>query len=197
MAKPILFLDFDKTLCFDRYWRSLPAEQFQMVQEYIFGADRKLLHDWMRGKYTAEEVNILLAEKLGMPYQDLWQLFVRDCETMEVSAEALEMIQNVRKKYMTILVTGNMDSFMRFTVPALKLRGYFDRISSSSDTASFKDDGEGAIFREYAKNYHTELSECVLIDDSPRTCETFRKLGGIAYQATIEEGVMHHLSKLS
>lgn len=81
-AKPILFIDFDGTLCHDRFWRGLPEDQYEKVQEFLFKQDKSLIQDWMKGKRTAEEINQQVADKLGIPYEDIWKIFIRDVETM-------------------------------------------------------------------------------------------------------------------
>lgn len=197
MTKPILFIDFDGTLCHDRFWRGLPEEQYKKVQELLFGEDKTYLQEWMRGKHTAEEVNQLLAEQLGIPFEEIWSVFVKDAETMTVSEEVLKTIGTLRRRYTTILITVNMDNFSRFTVPALKLKEYFDDISNSYYEGKFKSDNEGEVFRDYLEKYSAPVERSVLVDDSLGACETFRALGGVAYQVTSEEGVSQHLARLS
>ncbi len=194
--RPIVFIDFDKTICFDKYWRSLSPEDFQVVQEFIFGQDRTLVNEWMVGKQNAEEINRLLAEKIGMPFEDLWNLFVKDCSSMQIAPEVLEKILSLREKYAVILVTANMDSFTRFTVPALRLDQYFDHINNSFFEGRFKTDDKGALFLEYARTYKVPISDCHLIDDSEKACETFVALGGTAHQITPQANVSHYIDML-
>jgi len=196
-AKPILFVDFDGTLCHDRFWRSLPEEQYKKVQVLLFEEEKSYAEEWMKGRRTAEEVNMFLAEKLGIPFQALWTVFVKDAETMRVSEEVLETIGSLRDTYTTILITVNMDSFSRFTVPALKLDSYFDAISNSYHEGKFKSDNGGEIFKEYLEKYSAPGESSILIDDSPSACETFRSLGGITCQATAEKDITFHLKTLS
>lgn len=184
MTKPILFVDFDGTLCHDRFWRSLPKEQYEKVQELLFGEDKDLIQEWMKGKKTAEEINQQVAERLGVPFEEVWDIFVRDVETMSVSQELLEQIQKLRNKYVAVLITVNMDCFSRFTVPALKLENYFDAISNSYYEGKFKSDNEGEIFRDYLQKYSAPVIESILIDDSVGACETFTKVGGTAHRVT-------------
>lgn len=35
--KPILFIDFDGTLCHDRFWRNIDASGFEKIQNFLFG----------------------------------------------------------------------------------------------------------------------------------------------------------------
>lgn len=197
MNKPILFIDFDGTLCRDRFWRGLDEDQYKQVQTLLFGEDKTYLQDWMKGNRTAEEVNQLLAEQVGVSFEEMWKVFVRDAETMNVSKDVLQAIEKLRGKYTTILITVNMDSFSRFTVPALELNNYFDDISNSYYEGKFKSDNEGEVFRDYINKYSAPVEHSVLIDDSTGACETFKALGGIAYQVTTEEDISHHLSQLN
>ncbi len=80
--KPILFCDFDGVLCHDRYWRSLPPREHEKVQDLLFREDTTLVNNWMRGKHTAEEINQIISEKIGIPFEKLWTVFVEDCKTM-------------------------------------------------------------------------------------------------------------------
>lgn len=196
IGKPILFIDFDGTLCHDRFWRSLPLDQYEKVQRLLFTEDKTCIQEWMKGKRTSEEVNLLLAEQIGISSQELWSIFVKDAETMFVSQEVLETIGKLRDIYTTILITVNMDSFSRFTVPALKLDNYFDAISNSYCEGKFKEDNGGEIFKEYLEKYNTPIKSSILMDDSPTACQTFVALGGNAHQVTLEENLAFHLNKL-
>lgn len=197
MPRPVLFVDFDGTLCEQRYWRSLPNGQYEHIQRDLFGGDRTLVDAWMLGEYTAEEINRRVAETYGIPYEELWSIFVKDCETMTISPAVLEKLRVLRNSYTTILMTVNMDSFSRFTVPALELDRHFDHISNSWEEKLHKSDDDGALFLRYADRLKTDMQSCVLIDDSPSNCEQFEKLGGKAYLVTPETGVEEYLERLS
>lgn len=193
-SKPILFCDFDGTICFERYWSSLPPDKHEKVQELLFRGDKARVSDWMRGKYTAEEINEWVAEQIGMPYDELWQLFVDDCRKMRVSQQTLEKLASLRDRYSVILMTGNMDSFSRFTAPQLQLEKYFDHVSNSYYEGKHKTDNAGEIFSEYASKWNTTLANCVLLDDSLNVCTIFEALGGKAFRVTPNETVDHYLT---
>lgn len=196
-SKPILFVDFDGTICHERYWRSLPPVHHKAVQDLLFNTDTHMVHDWMRGKYSAEEINQFVAEKIGMPFRELWELFVDDCKTMHVSPQVLDQITELRKKYLVILLTGNMDSFTRFTVPALNLEKYFDHISNSYYEGRHKTDDGGQLFLDYAEKYNVPLSTCIVIDNSKTVCSLFQELGGTAYHVTPEIDVLQHFATIT
>ena len=196
MIKPILFIDFDGTICHDKYWRSLSPAMFQKVQQIVFGDDRAMLNDWMKGKYTAEEVNTYLANELHIPFEELWNIFVEDCKTMQVSKEVLQKLDSLRSVYTVILITGNMDSFSRFTVPALQLDSYVDHINNSFFEGKFKSEDGGSLFMKYVDALGAPMHESVLIDDSAKICALFNQLGGKAYQVTADQDIMYHLEHL-
>jgi FMN phosphatase YigB (HAD superfamily) len=199
LPKPILFVDFDGTLCTDRYWRSLPPEKFAQIQKLLFENSNgsPMIQDWLRGKHAAEDVNHFLSEQIGISFEELWPLFVKDCQTMSVPKELLEKMARVREKYVVIVATGNFDSFTRFTVPALHLDSYVDHISNSYYNGKLKGDGGGAIFEEHAEAAGIDLKECVLLDDSKNTCDLFEKLGGKAYLITPEFDAAYYLERLA
>jgi len=155
-----------------------------------------MVHDWMRGQHTAEEINQYASEKLDLDYEYLWNAFVDDCKTMTVSKNVLNTIKSLSDKYTTILITGNMDSFTRFTVPALNLENYFVEISNSFYEGRHKTDDGGSIFHKFTDKYQTEISECILLDDSDEVCKLFNELGGTSLQVSVKVPIEHHLSKL-
>jgi len=195
--KPILFCDFDGTICRDRYWTSLPPEEHEQVQKLLFRENTTRVNDWMRGKYTAEEINQWLSDRAGIPYERLWDTFVSDCLAMRVSKGTLEKLSSLRNQYQVILMTGNMDSFSRFTAPKLELEKYFDHISNSFYEGRHKTDDGGKIFTDYAMRFGAPLSDCIVLDDSKNVCATFESLGGKAYRITPETTVDHFLILLT
>lgn len=194
--KPILFIDWNGTLNNEHFFRSLDAETYQKIQVFLFGANKQLVTDWMKGKYTSEEVVSLVAHHLGIPFDDLWDVFVDDCVTMTVDPDTLELLQQLRTSCTIILITGNMDSFTRFTVPALNLKEVFDVISSSNEEGVLKNENDGQLFKTYVDQYQTKIERCVLFDDSPEVCDLFTTLGGRACLVSNEQPVNQYLVAL-
>jgi FMN phosphatase YigB (HAD superfamily) len=193
LMKPILFIDFDGTLCHDRFWRSLEPTIQQKIQANLFGLKKELVRDWMLGKYTSEEINQMLAEELGSDYDTLWSTFVSDCERMFVSQEVLDRIKILRSRYLTVLITDNMDSLDRFTIPALGLDQYFDLIVNSHIEKALKNDENGKSFQKVIEKYQSPISESILIDNSISSCEIFADLGGKSCLVTSEKALVNWL----
>ncbi len=188
-----LFIDFDGTICHDRFWRSLQSDEIEQVENFLFSGQNSLVTDWMKGAYTAEEINKLVSDKTGLAYEYLWGIFVQDCKTMRVETKLLELINQLRGAFHVVLITGNMDCFNRFTIPSLQLDKYFDVIVNSFDEKQLKTDDGGASFIKHNKG---RLHDAILIDDSAKTCATFQTLGGTAYLITHQDDTMQHLRHL-
>ncbi len=178
--KPLLLVDYDGTICFDRFWHSADAALFSQIQIHLFGAERQMLASWMRGELSSEEINQFLSKKTNVSYQRLWEIFVHDCQTMRVDPDHLLKIRDLRSRFATVLMTDNMDCFSRFTVPALNLDQHFDAILNSADHGQLKCDSNGVLFGKTAQTYGNIMSEVWLVDNSKQTCEHFAALGGNA-----------------
>jgi beta-phosphoglucomutase-like phosphatase (HAD superfamily) len=172
-----LFIDFDGTICTDRFWRSHP--EYAVIQEALFIAHSQKVADWMRGQYSSEEINQFVSEQTGIPYKELWNIFTQDCESAHVPATILEICFELQNKFQVVLITGNMDCFSRFTMPALRLEKYFNKIVNSFDEKQLKTDNAGESFLKYCSG---DLTKAVLIEDSQKSIDVFRELGGTAYQ---------------
>lgn len=192
--KPALLIDFDGTLCHDRFWRSLDADSLEKIRIFEFGPTGTA-DAWMRGEYTSEDVNQRIAEEIGMPYEELWQIFVENCSTMQVSSQVLKKIEALRDRYQTVLLTDNMDSFDLFTVPALKLDTYFDSIVNSYSEKKGKSDNDGELMREVLERLEAPLKASFLLDNSASTCNLFTSLGGTSFLVTPEQDLEYWLDK--
>ncbi len=193
---PVLFIDFDGTLCLDRFWSLLPATEYQLIQGFLFQDRKELADEWMRGKYTSEEINRLVSEHLNIPYDRLWDAFEEGVRGMRVSSRTLDAINSLRHKFHTVLLTGNMDCFDRFTRPSLGLDAYFDDIGNSYTHGMLKHENGGVIFQRYCALYGP-IESSYLIDDSDKACSVFEALGGTAYRVGNPQEVDQYLDQLA
>ena len=188
-----LFVDFAGTLCHDRFWRNLPIREQEQIHQLLFETNSALVDDWMRGRHTSESINKFVSDRIGISYEALWGAFIADCNTMQVSENLLQAIDPLRDHFHTVLLTGNMDCFDRFTVPALKLERRFDAIVNSYNEGCLKAENSGASFKRHAKG---DVCDAVLVDDSVASCAVFEKLGGTAFCATSEQATLQFLRTL-
>lgn len=192
-----LFIDFDGTLCHDRFWRSLDSGLMEKVQQSLFLDDKTMVSDWMNGVYTSEDINKKLANDLGVEYSFLWDVFVKDCQNMKVENAVLEQLKKLRNSYKIVLITDNMDCFDRFTVPSLKLDEYFDVIVNSFNERVSKNENEGQLFREVMERVGSNPADCILMDNSEKSCSVFEKLGGTSFLVTKEKPLAHWLENVN
>lgn len=188
-----LFVDFDGTICFDRFWQDLSKDEYAHVEDMLFRQNRHYVADWMRGMYTSEDVNRFVSKKTGISYERLWEVFVAGCKSMVVSQGVLNQIDRLRDRFYTVLITGNMDSFDRFTVPSLKLDQHFDIIVNSYTEKILKFEDNGATFQKYLMG---DIHDAILIEDSQKSCDAFNKLGGTVYQVSPQNSALSYLTQL-
>lgn len=192
--KPFLCVDFYKTISFGHLWHCVSEPQRTQVQDLIFkdGLQFGIADQWHRGVITSEEVNRYAATKLGIDYQTLWDLFVRSSETIGVVDGTLEIITKLQTKYVTVLVTDNLDSLDRFTAPAYEFNTVFNHVINSSAVGIRKSDDNGLFFKLVTKNF----TDSVLLDDKEENCSTFATLGGTGLLVTKEQDALFHLKGL-
>ena len=112
---------------------------------------------------------------------------------MRIDQQIFDLLALLRPRYYLVLITGNMDSFDRFTAPALQLVNYFDTIVNSYTEGQLKTDNNGASFFKYLKG---SITDAVLIEDSPKSCDLFTQIGGTAMRVTPEHSSVLHLQNL-
>jgi FMN phosphatase YigB (HAD superfamily) len=196
MEKSVICIDWNGTLNNENFFRSLDQETYSKIQTVLFTAQKQMVVDWMKGKYTSEEVVSYLAHYLGIPFDDLWDVFVDDCMTMSIDPEIRSQIEKLKERYTVILITGNMDCFTRFTVPALNLNELFDGVYSSHESGILKDENDGEVFVTCLQKHDGSIAEAHLFDDSEMVCNIFSAHGGKAHLVTKEKPLKEQLETL-
>lgn len=174
----IVFIDWNGVLSGSKFWWHLEdkkhpkSELFEKIETSLYGNLRHLLKPWMRGELKTEDVIKTTADEGGLDYDEVLQEFIHSCKTMQfVSEDVPSYINELRSNNVKVVIaTDNMDSFSRWTVPALKLHELFDGYINSYDIKAMKGDfnekGKSLFFYNYLKKYDLKSGEAVLIDDS-------------------------------
>ncbi len=196
MNNRALFIDFDGTICFDLFWRSLPPDLNNQINNLLFHNNENLINSWMIGKFSSEDINSIISQNLKIEYEYLWDIFVNDCKKMSIRIKTLELLQKAKTYYKTILITDNMDCFDRFTVPSLNLRKNFDYIENSYNHKMLKSSKDGVFFKEVAQSRNINLKDSILIDNSYHNCNIFEQLGGESISVLKPEDIEIHLQSL-
>ncbi len=204
--KQVLFVDFNGVISYKPFWMSLQnpnhalASHFEIIENLLFKSDSKiqgLVDDWMIGKYSSEQIHQIISDRTGIPFDELFNVFQSDCKELDISTKILAEIKKLKREWYCILVTDNMDSFIRFTLPAKpQLAETFDELHCSCELHQLKKTNNGKFFRDTLKKLRVNFKKSVLIDDSEINCQMFRKLGGQVFRTENEAQVIETLSRL-
>jgi len=154
----------------------------------------------MRGKYTSEQIIEFIAKNTQQDYQLLLNEFIKSCQEMKyVSPRIPQLIKKLRKKGIKVVIaTDNMDSFTRWTVPALRLDVLFDDVLNSYNLKVLKTDsddkGESIFFKNLNKNY--TIKNSLLIDDLLDVKPIIKSLKIDFLHVTKESELQDHLKTL-
>jgi len=202
-----IFIDWYKTLSNSQFWFQLrePSHLYHKYQEQIENAlyrdNRELINPWMRGEYSSEDICKLISKQSGIDTKIVFEELKNSCENLQfIDNRVFEIIKNIRNKGINVsIATDNMDTFSRFTVPALGLDKLFDDILISSDLKHLKGDFDGnriLFFENYLKEHKLKFSDAVLIDDCIDKTGIYDKLGFKIMQVTSERSLYEILFNL-
>jgi FMN phosphatase YigB (HAD superfamily) len=205
MALKTVFIDWHDTLSNSKMWDNLEGVDnrfYHRIQKSLFQENPRLLNDWMRGHHSAEHIVGEIAKHSDISYNFLMMHLEESCKSMKfMYPEALVKVEVLRQKGIKVLIaTDNMDTFNRWTVPALKLDEHFDGILNSADKGHFKKDittsGMSLFFHHYLSQNALDPEECLLIDDHDLTDVTHR-LGMRFSQITEYSNILDKLQKIA
>lgn len=202
----ILFIDWNKTLSNSKFWGHLdnPLNQtnqklYLELQKTLFEGMGDFVGPWMRGKYDSEFVMAEVAKRSRVPFDTVWSEFEVGCRSMEfISPEIPNIIKQTRDRGCRVVIASdNMDSFERFTLPAMRLGSIFSEILNSHSLRALKGDFDGQtslFFGDYLRRQGVKPDECVLLDDSEDLKGKIAEYG-IAYRrVTPENGLIEQLN---
>jgi FMN phosphatase YigB (HAD superfamily) len=201
--KNILFVDFNGVISQNNFWYTLSHAEHELhhfheqIETFLFKENIQLVKDWMLGKYSSEEIHNILEEKLGVPFEKLYPIFVEETSHIDISTKILDQVKELRSEYVTILITDNMDSFDRLTLKFNPiLTDAFDEIHNSYNIKQFKAGSEGKYFKETIGRHGAVTANCLLIDDSAGNCKLFEQVGGQAFCSRGEQEALASLEKI-
>lgn len=187
--KKVIFIDWNRTLSFDLFWGHLKEiehpnhHHLAPIEEWLFVKNRELINPWMRGEISVEDVVGRMASDTEIPAKIILQELRHSCEVMQYCIVGLqELIKDIRSRGTKVVIaTDNMDTFTRFTVPALKIDQLFDGYLNSYDIKHLKDDEEPAdsivFFDDFLTKNNLTYADVVLLDDSPDKSGKYQRLG--------------------
>ncbi|HUD44933.1 MAG TPA: HAD hydrolase-like protein [Patescibacteria group bacterium] len=204
-----IFLDWSGTLSNSYFWGHWQNKahpnyvSFNLIQQILFhDLWDEFGDDWMRGKYSSEEIITRVAKEIKHDYKFLFNEFVNSCKEMTFSSNDINdlLIKLKRQNKKIVIATDNMDSFTRWTIPSMELTDLFDDILNSFDLKLLKEDtdkeGRSMFFENYINNHQVKRENCVLIDDSKDLEEIVQKSGMDYLQVTNQKPLSYHLKNL-
>lgn len=176
MGLRVIFLDFDGTICGSRFWGHWADDAkyrkiSERLQERLFKTNLDMAMQWMRGEHTAEYIMQRISGDIGVPAPELLAGLRESCQRMELYNEhILPAVRDLRQNGTKVVVASdNMDTFARWTIPALKLNQHFDDVLSSHSLKALKrdkdDSGGSKFFGAYFTKNKIDPATTVLIDD--------------------------------
>lgn len=181
MFRPkMIFIDWNGTLSNSLFWEH--TKNREQLAQWLLVENSSLACDWMRGQFTSEDIARKAAAATQIDYETIFSDLRHSCENMKfVSHDVPVLISEISKRdVQTAVATDNMDTFLRWTMPALGLRDLFDHFLVSHSLGVLKDDfsnGHSLFFRDFMVEHKLRFSDCLLIDDSRGTINTYSALG--------------------
>jgi FMN phosphatase YigB (HAD superfamily) len=172
----VLFIDWHKTLSTSLFWTNHPGallstQELSNTSHFLF-SEPGLIDLWMKGFTNSERVAAEIGLALNIDARKILKELEHSCKAMKLyDPQVPAIVQEIRATGMrVVLATDNMDTFERWTVPALKLESMFDGIITSVFRGALKSeiqDGYSPFFGHYLGQNGIKAQEAVLIDDSP------------------------------
>lgn len=180
--KVVLF-DFHNTLSNGSFYIVSGKKTGAEINKKIFSAKNyENLKEWMRGEINYKVFNKIVSKQTGVSANKLNELLIVSMKQFKYNTRLLNFAGEIKKKgVITAIITDNMDVFEKHIASDKDFAANFDYIFSSSRFGLLKDDSEGKFFKVALKELGVEIENCLLIDDSKKTCELFEKNGGSAY----------------
>lgn len=206
MQPKIIFIDWDQTLNHMRFWghwRDTRPEDYEAIQQTLFSpANKPMIHAWMRGQRSAEDVVEWLARQSNWSASKLLTELQTSCELETFTDQkAAELIAELRRRgHLVVIATDNMDTFTRWTVPATRLTDHVDGILNSYGLGVLKCDHGNLswpFFDQFLADRAVGYQDCVLIDDSEKI-EIVAQQFDLPYrQVNDRQALVDHLHQLT
>lgn len=203
-----IFFDWNKTLSNSLFWSQLADSKHvrhawhENIVNFVFVKNRHLIDDWMRAKLDERHMAKLLSEEFGYPEDLILKDLAESCKNMQlVSTEALDLVGKLRKKgSKCVIATDNMDTFLKYTRPAMRLDDYFDDFLVSFENKILKFDvGDNSIpfFDDYLEKSGLTYEDVLLIDDCVDKSGIYDRLGFKILQIFNPDDFLEKLRKLA
>jgi glycosyltransferase involved in cell wall biosynthesis len=186
--KKVIFIDWNRTLSYSLFWehlknpKHLNSKHHKDIEKWLFIDNRDIINPWMRGTVSEDEVLTRMSQDTQINKDVLQHELALSCKNMVLCSSDIEILIKKLKSYgaAVVIATDNMDTFRKYTLPALNLDTLFDDILISSEMGVLKDDSEPEnsipFFDPYLSKHGLDYGDVVLLDDSPDSSGKYSKL---------------------
>jgi FMN phosphatase YigB (HAD superfamily) len=207
----VIFVDWHGVLSCDPFWLSILRNTDHPLHHGLTAAtetlfrDESLIHDWMRGDVSANQILEGLDIELddSFPPGYLRRKLVEDCELMQVNQRLVQILRETRQQGIGIvLATDNMDCFQEAFLQARqqvssttqsaarpansfhRIAPLFDDVICSSAQQVLKRENPRRFFGSWLSEHALDFRDALLLDDLDINCRAFQRAGGIAIRIT-------------
>lgn len=208
MKKKAVFIDWNKTLSYSLFWEQLKDSSHKLnkhhgdIEKWLFVDNKHHIDPWMRGLISEDDILTQMSDDIGVSKGVIKKELALSCNNMKLCSPKIEkLIRDLQKNNVAVVIaTDNMDTFRKYTVPALKLGNIFDAILISSELGVLKDDKEPSgripFFDDYLEERGLTYADSVLLDDSPDSSGKFLSLGFSRVMIDSPEKLVNSLEEL-
>ena len=183
-----ILIDWNRTLSYSLFWSQLAEEnhpyykQYKKISKYLFVRNNDLINLWMRGEFSSEDICNKLEKISGLDKEKIFEELIISAQNMKfVSPKVPSLVKKIRRKgHKVVVATDNMDTFMRFTFPAMNLKELFDGFLVSFELKHLKNDVKNnklMFLESYIKEESVSPSDIVLLDDSVDMKNSYERAG--------------------
>jgi hypothetical protein len=175
-----IFWDWDGVLGTQKFWHRTTQhdDHLRQFSETIF-RDKALTQKWMRGQTTLAD--IVDEQRFAMTAETLAEILRRDWQDdAAINQRRFVKIAGQHPTAEHYIATDNMDIFSAFAGGNDFIQQNFVKVYNSAECGVLKDDQPGLFGYILGDLKLEDFSDALLLDDSPTSCERFRKLGGQA-----------------
>ncbi|QDT30505.1 hypothetical protein Enr10x_58710 [Gimesia panareensis] len=207
----VIFVDWHGVLSCDPFWLSIlrntdhPLHHGLTVATETLFSDESLIHDWMRGDISANQIvnRLDIEADDSFPPGYLRRKLVEDCQLMQVNQRLVQILRETRQQGIgIILATDNMDYFQEALQHANGQRSLttqsveekmisfhstvqiFDDVLCSCTQRVLKRENPERFYGSWLSTHALEFRDALLLDDLEVNCRTFQRAGGTAIQIT-------------
>ena len=175
-----IFWDWDGVLGMQKFWHltSQHDDRLRQFSETVF-RNKALVQKWMRGQTTLAD--IIKVQRFAMTAETLAEILRRDWQDdAAINKRRFAEIAGQHPSAKHYIATDNMDIFAKFAKSNDFIQQNFVKVYNSAECGVLKDDEPGLFEYILGDLKLEDFSDALLVDDSPTSCERFRKLGGRA-----------------